>query len=155
MKMLVALLAGAALAASTPSPAQTLRPVLDFATADAIRDHCLAYAARSGQTVAVAVFDQGGNLLSFGNGSAPASGEVAQWKGRSAAIYLHSTRQTGSWNVPTAPLISTAEGGVPLFMPDGIGIGGVGVSGAPSSFDAECATRAAEASGLAVAPPGR
>ncbi|MEZ0471606.1 heme-binding protein [Luteimonas salinilitoris] len=75
---------------------------------------------------------------------------MAQWKGRSAAIYRRSTRETAAWNVPTAPMIAAMEGGVPLFARDGTAIGGVGVSGAPSEFDAECGTRAAEAASLAV-----
>lgn len=147
----VAALAGLAAPAAR---AQTLTPTLDFATADAIRDHCLAHAQESGHTVAVAVFDQGGNLVSFARDrTSPAAAEVALWKGRSASIYLHSTRETATWNVPTAPLISTAEGGVPLFTPEGVGIGGVGVSGAPSEFDAECGATGAEAAGLRVTPP--
>ena len=44
---------------------------------------------------------------------------------------------------------SLIEGGVPLFAGD-VPLGGVGVSGAPSAFDAECATVAAEAAGLSV-----
>jgi len=147
------LLVSAALAVPTATPAQSLRPALDFATADAIRDHCLAHAARAGHAVAVAVFDQGGDLLSFANdGASPATGAVAQWKGRSAAIYRVSTATTGAWNVPTAPMIATVEGGVPLYTAGGVGIGGVGVSGAPPRFDAECGARAAESVGLAAAP---
>lgn len=133
--------------------AQTMRPVLDFETADVIRDHCLARAEEAGYAVAVAVFDHGGDLVSFAkNGASPAAGAVAKWKGRSAAIYLTPTVETASWNVPSAPMISVSEGGVPLFTEDGVGIGGVGVSGAPSAFDAECGTRAAEAAGLTVSP---
>ncbi|AKC88443.1 hypothetical protein WQ53_15405 [Pseudoxanthomonas suwonensis] len=121
-----------------------------------MRNHCLAHAERAGHIVAVAVFDHSGELVSFAKDRAkPGTAAVAQWKGRSAAVYLNSTLETGSWNVPTAPMIATIEGGVPLFTRDGIGIGGVGVSGAPSAFDAECATRAAEAAGLAVSPAGR
>ncbi|NZA26551.1 heme-binding protein [Luteimonas sp. SJ-92] len=148
------LVATAALLASMGSQAQTPRPVLDFETADAIRDHCLARAAEAGHAVAVAVFDDGGDLVSFSNhGASPAAAAVAQWKGRSAAMYRRSTRETAAWNVPTAPMIAVMEGGVPLFARDGTAIGGVGVSGAPSEFDAECGTRAAEAASLTVARP--
>lgn len=134
--------------------AQTLRPALDPATADAIRDHCLAHAREAKQGIAVAVFDQGGQLLSFANhGATPAAGEIAQWKGRSAATYRQATRDTATWNMATAPLIATAEGGVPLFTKEGAPLGGVGVSGAPSAFDAECGTGAAAAAGLLVSPP--
>lgn len=144
------LVAAAACFGSMASQAQVMRPVLDFRTADAIRNHCLAEAGKAGHTVAVAVFDQGGNLMSFANGSSPAAGAVAQWKGRSAALYMNSTLEAASWNMPTAPMLSTAEGGVPLFTGDGVGIGGIGVSGAPSEFYAKCGRVAAEAVGLTV-----
>lgn len=145
------LVATAALFWSTESQAQSMRPVLDFETADAIRDHCLAHAKKAGHAVVVAVFDQNADLVSFANhATSQGTSEVAQWKGRSAAMYRRSTRETASWNLPTVPMIATVEGGVPLFTPDGVPLGGVGVSGAPSEFDAECATRAAEAAGLRV-----
>jgi glc operon protein GlcG len=155
MKPIVAsLVTTAALFASTGSQAQTMRPFLDFKTADAIREHCLANAEQAGHTVVVAVFDDGGDLVSFSNhGASPAAAAVAQWKGRSAAIYRRPSRETASWNQPTAPMIATMEGGIPLFAQDGTAIGGVGVSGASSEFDAECGTRAAEAAGLLVLRP--
>ncbi|WP_028920300.1 GlcG/HbpS family heme-binding protein [Pseudoxanthomonas suwonensis] len=141
-------------AAIAPLHAQSLRPALDFATADAIRDHCLAAADRAGYTVAVAVFDAGGDLVSFGKDrTSPAAGAVAQWKGRSAAIYGYSTAQTATWNIPAAPMISTAQGGVPIFTTDGQDLGGVGVSGAPSEFDEACGTAAVQAAGLRVTRP--
>jgi glc operon protein GlcG len=151
LALTVAALAGLATPAAE---AQTLTATLDFATADTIRDRCLAHAGRAGVTVAVAVFDQGGNLVSFARDrTTPAAAEMALWKGRSAAIYLASTRETGTWNMATAPLVATVEGGVPLFTRDGVGIGGVGVSGAPPEFDAECGAAGAEAAGLRVTPP--
>jgi uncharacterized protein GlcG (DUF336 family) len=156
MKSIVStgVIAMAALFANTDSLAQTMRPFLDFKTADAIRDHCLAHAARAGQAVAIAIFDDGGDLVNFANhGASPAAAAVAQWKGRSAAVYRRSTRETATWNAPTAPMIATMEGGVPLFARDGTAIGGVGVSGASSEFDAGCGTRAAEAAGLLVSRP--
>lgn len=157
MKTVFASLAAATfLCASAVVVAQESRAVLQSATADAIRDHCLARAASAGFPVAVAVFDHGGDLVSFGrhDGATPATGAVAQWKGRSAAVYLNPSAATGTWNMPTAPMIATIEGGVPLFTRQGTGIGGVGVSGAAPEFDAECGTLAAQAAGLAVAPPG-
>jgi len=140
--------------ASAPLPAQVNATVLDHATADAIGERCLAHAREAGHPVAVAVFDQAGELLSFARGEAsPGIAAVAQWKGRSAAIYRRSTLETGTWNVPTAPMIATVEGGVPLFSTDGAPVGGVGVSGASPEFDAQCGTIAAEALGLRVTPP--
>ncbi|WP_202842249.1 heme-binding protein [Luteimonas saliphila] len=157
MKHVFTCLIAIAFACSSPGvAAQGTRAVLESATADAIRNHCLAHAAAAGFTVAVAVFDHGGDLVSFArhDGATPATTAVAHWKGRSAAVYLNPTADTGTWNMPTAPMIATIGGGMPLFTRDGIGIGGVGVSGAPPEFDAECGTLAAQAAGLAVAPPG-
>jgi glc operon protein GlcG len=155
MKPILAILvATLALFASAGLQAQTMRPFLDFKTADAIRDHCLANAGKAGHAVAVAVFDDGGDLVSYSNhGASPAAAALAQWKGRSAAVYRSSTRETADWNAPTAPMISTMEGGMPLFARDGTPIGGVGVSGASSEFDAECGTRAAEAAGVLASRP--
>lgn len=155
-KTFVRLAAVTLLCASPVVPAQGMRAVLDAATADAIRDHCLARAAGAGFTVAVAVFDHGGDLVSFArhDGATPATSAVAQWKGRSAAVYLNPSAATGTWDMPTAPMIATIGGGMPLFTRDGVGIGGVGVSGAPPEFDAECGTLAAQAAGLLVSPSG-
>lgn len=144
----------AACTAAHGAQAQQPQPVLEYRTADALRDRCFAHAEQAGHAVAVAVFDQAGELVSFANhGASPAAAAVAQWKGRSAALFRRSTRETGSWNAPTVPHIATIEGGVPLFTREGVAIGGVGVSGAPPEFDAECATVAATALGLAVAAP--
>jgi glc operon protein GlcG len=152
--ILASLVTTAALFVSTELQAQTMRPFLDFKTADALREHCLANAKQAGHAVAVAVFDDGGDLVSYSNhGASPAAAAVAQWKGRSAAIYRRSTRETASWNVPTAPMIAAMEGGMPLFAPDGTAIGGIGVSGASSEFDAECGSQAAAAAGLLVLRP--
>lgn len=149
-----ALIATAALSTGTGTQAQVMRPVLDFGTADAIRDHCLGSARDAGHAVAVAVFDQGGELVSFANhGASPAAAEVARWKGRSAAVFRRSTRDTASWDLPSVPMIATIEGGVPLFTGDGVALGGVGVSGASSEFDARCGTLAAEAAGLVASRP--
>lgn len=152
--MLPALVLAAAGLVPASLPAQVMAPVLDYATADAISERCMAHAREAGHPVAVAVFDQAGELLSFARGDAsPAAAEVARWKGRSAAVFRRSTLETGDWNLPTVPMIATIEGGVPLFTADGVAVGGVGVSGAPSEFDAACGTRGAEAVGLRVTRP--
>lgn len=147
-------LAVSACLAAAPLRAQERVAALEQASADTIVEHCLAHAAGAGHDVVVAVFDQGGNLVAFKRGgAAPAAAAVAQWKGRSAAVYRTSTRETGSWNVPAAPMIATIEGGVPLFTADGAVAGGVGVSGAPPEFDAACGEIGARAAGLRVTHP--
>lgn len=146
-----------ALISSVPSAAmaQSLRPALDHESAMTIQAHCLAKAKAEELAVAIAVYDRGGNLVSFArlDGASAGAGEVARWKGRSAALYLASTAETAAWNAPTAPMLSTVEGGVPLFAEDGTGLGGVGVSGATSAFDAACGAAGAEAAGLTTSRP--
>ena len=135
--------------------AQTPRPIIDLATAALIRDHCLKSGAEAGHAMAIAVFDTGGELITYAkaDGASTATGAVAQWKGKSAAVYRFSTEETGGWGVPTAPMIATVRGGFPVFTKTGEIIGGVGVSGAPSTFDAACASDAVKAAGLLTAAP--
>lgn len=142
-----------AIGASLPAQAQTPKPGLDLTTAAAIRDHCVAQARDAKVTVAIAVFDRGGVLVSYARMDevATAIGDVAQWKGRSAAMYLTASAETGRWNVPTAPHIATVGGGVPIFDSQGVGLGGVGVSGGSVEFDTDCATKAVEAAHFRVA----
>jgi glc operon protein GlcG len=143
----------AALACLAASPVLALEsvPVLDQSTADTVVRGCLEHAGRAGEEVSVAVFDQAGNIVAFARGrGTPASAELAQWKARSAAIYRNSTRETGSWNAPYIPHLASVEGGVPLLTADGAYVGGVGVSGAPPEFDADCAEAGARLAGLQV-----
>lgn len=111
---------------------------------------CLDHARKSKHEVAIAIYDQGGILLSFiqTDGAAPAVGEVARWKGISAAYYRTATAATAGWGIPNAPKIATVQGGLPIFSSDGAPLGGIGVSGAPAEFDEECAALATQAAGL-------
>ncbi len=82
--------------------AQQPRPVLQYATPDALGDRCLAHAEQAGHAVAVAVFDHAGDLLGFAHHPLPpTSGETGQWTGRSATPYRRSTRESGGWNIAT------------------------------------------------------
>lgn len=111
---------------------------------------CLEHARKSKQDVAIAIYDQGGILLSFTqtDGAAPATGEVARWKGTSAAYYRLATAKTAEWGIPALPKIAIVQGGLPIFSADGKPLGGIGVSGAPPEFDEECAALATQAAGL-------
>ena len=135
--------------------AQSAQPTLDLQAAAVIRDACLSHAEENGQTVAVSVFDQGGNLVTFArlDGTSLAAQEISQWKGKSAAMYRRSTLETREWNAPEAPGIATFQGGLAIFSQDGAPLGGVGVSGAPSAFDEACAAVGLEAAGLLSARP--
>lgn len=129
--------------------AQELKPTMNYSTAQTIVKGCIAYAQENKLTMAIAVYDAGGTLISFAkmDGTSSATGNVAQWKGLSAAKYQFATSQTASWNVPTAPDIATAAGGLPIKTKDGF-IGGVGVSGAASSVDVQCAIAGLKEAGL-------
>ena len=133
-----------ALYAETKTPS-----TLNAATTLTMAQACLQAASEAGHTVAIAIFNSHGTLLHFNYGNAaPAAGEVAQWKGLSAAMYQVSTVETAKWNIPTAPKIATAQGGVAVLSKNDIALGGIGVSGAPPQFDEDCASLAAKAVGL-------
>lgn len=121
--------------------AQELKPALNFSTAQKIIQGCLAFADSARLNMAIAVYDAHAQLVAFAkmDGSSVATAKVAQWKGLSAASYQFSTEQTAKWNVPTAPDISVATGGLPFFTKEGAILGGVGVSGSAASVDARCA----------------
>jgi glc operon protein GlcG len=130
--------------------AQDLRPALNFSTAQKITEGCIVFADSGNLKMAIAVFDAHAQLISFArmDGASVGSAKVAQWKGLSASTYQFSTEQTGKWNVPTAPDISNAVGGLPIFTKEGHIIGAVGVSGSAASIDAKCAETGIRAAGL-------
>ncbi len=129
--------------------AQQMRPILDHAAAEAIGDHCLASAREAGVRIAIAIYDHGGVMVMFDrmDGASTGAVDAAHWKGRSAAIWQFSTVDTASWD-PTVPNLARVEGGVTIFNENGFALGGVGVSGASSTFDAACAAEAIRAAGL-------
>ena len=143
-------LAGLVLAAAMPAPAQTPRPMLDYATAAKIRDGCLAVAAQKGFALGIAVFDNTGRLIAFAkmDGASTGAAELAQWKGKSAAVYGFPTSETSKWNGYSAPDMATFEGGVPFYGQDGTQLGGIGVSGAESKDDVACGLAGVAAAGL-------
>jgi uncharacterized protein GlcG (DUF336 family) len=137
----------AALAA--PAPAQTARPMLDYATAAKIRDGCLAWASARKLTVAVAVFDESGRLIAFAfsDGTPTAVADFAMWKGKSAATIHVASKETAKWG-QGAPGVASWEGGTPIFSPDGAALGGVGVSGGESAEDSACGEAGIAAAGM-------
>ena len=150
MKLVTSILSGlVVLGLSAPAMAQTARPMLDYATAATIRDTCLDWAQARDLTVAVAVYDEAGRLLTFAimDGTPTAVAEFATWKGKSAATIHVASRDTANWG-PGAPGLASWEGGVPFFMADGTALGGVGVSGASSTEDTACGEAGIAAAGL-------
>jgi uncharacterized protein GlcG (DUF336 family) len=143
-----ALVAVAILAA--PAGAQTARPMLDYATAAKMRDACVAYARAHQTSVAIAIYDDEGRLITYDvmDGVVNVAGELAQWKARAAVGYRVSTADMANWGAAGVPGVATMPGGVPLFTADGTALGAIGVSGGSQGSDLPCAQAAIAAVGL-------
>jgi glc operon protein GlcG len=108
----------------------------------------LAEAAKNNWTVAVAIVDPGGNLVYYEkmDNTQLGSANVAIDKARSAALYKRPTKAfqdalaAGGDAVRILRLQGAVpvEGGIPLVL-DGKIVGAIGVSGATSAQDAQCA----------------
>jgi uncharacterized protein GlcG (DUF336 family) len=113
----------------------------------------IAEAARSGWTIAVAVVDGGGDLvlLERMDRTQVGSVEVAVEKARCAARFKRSTKEWedalagGRTAVLGIPGVLPLEGGLPLLDRAGAIVGAVGVSGALSAQDGQCAEAARDA----------
>ena len=113
----------------------------------------LAEAAKNNWRVAVAIVDQGGNLVYYEkmDNTQLGSANVAIDKARSAALFKRPTKAfqdvlTGGGDglrVLTLKGVVAVEGGIPLVM-DGKIVGAIGVSGATSAQDAQCAKAGAD-----------
>ncbi len=138
--------------ACVSAQAQRAEPTMNLDTAQTIVSACVAHAGANGEGVAVAVFDQHGNLKAYGrmDTASTAVGEIAQWKGKSAAKYGFASAETAKWGNP-GPDMATWRGGLPIRLETGELIGGVGVSGAASAFDEACGNTGIVAAGLPAA----
>jgi len=113
----------------------------------------LAEAAKNNWTVAVAIVDPGGNLVYYEkmDNTQLGSANVAIDKARSAALYKRPTKAfqdalaAGGDAVRILRLQGAVpvEGGIPLVL-DGKIVGAIGVSGATSAQDAQCAKAGAD-----------
>lgn len=111
----------------------------------------LAEARKNGWTVVAAVVDPGGVLVYLEriDGSPNGSVEVALEKARTAALFKRPTKvfedrvTGGSVQYVHLPGATPIEGGVPLLL-DGKVVGAIGVSGATSAQDGQCARAGAE-----------
>lgn len=114
----------------------------------------MAEAKKNNWPVAIAVLDTSGHLVAFEkmDDTQTASVDVAQDKGRSAAIYRRPTKvmedalAAGGAGVRFLNLrgASTVEGGLPIMV-GGKVIGGIGVSGVTSQQDGVVAKAGADA----------
>ena len=131
-------------------PALVVRPMLTLDVAQEIARVCQArQISNQRPPVTIAIFDQGANLVLFHRmtGAALGATAVAMEKGKSTANYPVSTRQwagatygeKGSLSIAFVSNITTITGGVPIMTPDGVHLGGIGVSGSTSDDDEACA----------------
>ena len=113
----------------------------------------LAEAAKNNWTVAVAIVDPGGNLVYYEkmDSTQIGSANVSIDKARSAALFKRPTKAfqdavaAGGDGMRLLRLQGAVpiEGGFPLVM-DGKIVGAIGVSGATSTQDAQCAKAGAD-----------
>lgn len=138
-----------------------IAPDMSLAAATALLDGVTAHAGAEGIRLAAAVVDRGGNLVAsvrMDNAQLGAM-SLACDKAVTAVSFGHPTR---AWSASSAPggsdwgLAHTLggravvfPGGIPVFA-DGVLVGGLGVSGAASDVDENCAMAAVQAVGLAT-----
>jgi glc operon protein GlcG len=113
----------------------------------------MAEAAKNGWNMAVAIVDPGGNLVYYEkmDNTQLGSANIAIDKARSAALFKRPTKAfqdalaAGGDGLRILRLQGAVpvEGGFPLVM-DGKIVGGIGVSGATSAQDAQCAKAGAD-----------
>jgi glc operon protein GlcG len=113
----------------------------------------LAEAEKNHWNVAVAVVDTGGNLVYYEkmDNTQLGSANVAIEKARTAALFKRPTKAfqdtvaAGGDGLRVLSLkgVIAVEGGIPLVM-DGKIVGAIGVSGATSAQDAQCAKTGAD-----------
>ena len=113
----------------------------------------IAEATKNSWNVAVAIVDPGGNLVYYEkmDNTQIGSATIAIEKARTAALYKRPSKAfqdalaTGgeSMRVLKLPGALPIDGGIPLVM-DGKIVGAIGVSGATSAQDAQCAKAGAD-----------
>jgi uncharacterized protein GlcG (DUF336 family) len=138
------------------------QPDMSLEIADRLLTGVRRLAQQEGVRLAAAVVDRGGNLVAAARMDSAQLGamSLATDKAYTAAAFGHPT---SAWAASSAPgasdwgLGSTLggraivfPGGVPVYA-DGELIGGLGVSGAASVIDAQCADKAVTAAGFASA----
>jgi glc operon protein GlcG len=154
--MRVAIAALLALGALVSAVAQMPNPYglpISLENARKVAAPALAEATKNNWSVAVAVVDPGGNLVYYEkmDNTQLGSANVAVDKARSAALFKRPTKAfqdalaAGGDSVRILRLqgVVPVEGGIPLVV-EGKIIGAIGVSGATSAQDAQCAKAGAD-----------
>ena len=108
-----------------------------------------------GTKMNIAIVDRGGNLVAFAreDGAWVGSVDISIKKGRTATFFDMETQEIGNLSQPGGSLYNiehsnggliTFPGGIPVTTPDGVILGGVGVSGSTVENDYEVAKAAVE-----------
>jgi uncharacterized protein GlcG (DUF336 family) len=129
-------------------------PSIGVETARKIAAAAVAEGKKNGWHVAAAVVDTAGDLVFFERMDNTQAGStiVAQEKARTAARFKRPTKAFedavagGRQVILSLPGVTPIEGGIPLVV-EGKIIGAIGVSGATSPQDAQCALAGAETVG--------
>lgn len=145
------------LACSGGAHAQMLNPYgppISLDDARRVTAPAIAEARKNNWNVAVAIVDTGGHLVYYEkmDGTQLGSANVAVDKSRSAALFKRPTKAFQDvvaaggegWRILRLEGAVPIEGGVPIVMQGRI-VGAIGVSGATSQQDGQCATAGANA----------
>jgi glc operon protein GlcG len=148
--MVFALGALASAVAQMPNP---YGPAISVEEAKKAAAPALAEAAKNKWTVAVAIVGPAGTLVYYEtmDNTQLGSAEVAIDKARTAALFKRPTKAFqdalagggDGLRILTLKGVVAVEGGIPLVM-DGKIVGAIGVSGATSAQDAQCAKAGAD-----------
>jgi glc operon protein GlcG len=155
MRMVLAMVLGAAAPAAAQSPA-----LLDAEAAQAIVAGCARHAAAKGQSHGIVVADRGGATVAALRMNRASAGAMAfaLRKAEAAAAWGFATSgmAEGARETPGfafAPHIVTVAGGLPVLSSDGrVRLGAVGVSGEAPADDVACAEAGVAAAGLRTRP---
>src|SRR5438552_15219837 len=128
-------------------------PAITLENAKKAAAPALAEAAKNHWTVAVAIVGPAGTLVYFEkmDNTQLGSAEVAIDKARTATLFKRPTKALQDalaaggegLRILTLKGVTAVEGGIPLVM-DGKIVGAIGVSGATSAQDAQCAKAGAD-----------
>jgi glc operon protein GlcG len=128
-----------------------LKPVLTLDDAKKLLDGAEAEAALNGWNVAIAILDDGGNLMALHrmDGARPGNPDIAIRKAQTSAMTQRSSKVWEDWilagrvSLLGVPVLSL-QGGLPIIV-DGECLGSIGVSGVLSHQDEQIAVAAVKA----------
>jgi glc operon protein GlcG len=152
--LVVVMFASAALASAVAQAPISYGPAISLENAKKAAVPAWAEAAKNNWAMAVAIVDSAGNLVYFEkmDNTQQGSVNVSQDKARSAALFKRPTQAfqdrlaAGGDGLGVLRLQGAVPvaGGIPLLV-DGKIVGAIGVSGATSAQDAQCAKAGADA----------